>query len=310
MTRLGVNIAHVAAQDVEAVAAGVAGLGASSARVGIAGLEDGDALRFNDMDRFVDAFARRGIAILGLLGGCAWTASRPDRAWSCPPEHGTEDRYAEYVERVAGHYAGTIDTWESWNEPEHPEYWLTGPDPARYADVVRLQHSAVKRGNPDARLLLAANGPTNLPWLGRLLRALGDDRPYDAVALHPYRFDAAPSQRSPFVLADGTSVDITRRDELVATVSMFGEPEPEVWITELGWTSGPQQSQRLLELVDLLRTDERLGCIRHLQWWNATDLGEGCGEPEKYWSFGLLGRDLRPNPIGQVFARLQPGAEL
>ena len=87
-------------------------------------------------------FHQIGIELIGVLGGLPYQLdSRLDN-----PADGSVfnplddlDAYELYVEHVAAHFRGRIDTWESWHEPNVAESWGALPNPKDYVAVLRAQ---------------------------------------------------------------------------------------------------------------------------------------------------------------------------
>jgi hypothetical protein len=285
-------------------------------------------------DRRLEELRRNGIGVVGVLGGSAESCSADpqppnDPIW-CPPALDRLDRYEQFIEAVVTRYGELVHWWESWNEPDHPEFWLgRTPDPAYYARVLTAQHRALQRAQPDGRLLLAATGPTNLAWIAAVLEELGTEHPFDGVALHPYRYDGGPDDRLPFRLADGTVVHATMAEELLLTGQLFAEHAaragrpgvpPDTWITEVGWgarsaeggeivdsvklVSYDTQARYLGQLVELLRSSPELRWIRGMLWFRLVDLAE---DPPRYqfarW-YGLFTAELDPKPAAKRFEAL------
>ncbi|HHX65944.1 MAG TPA: hypothetical protein GX702_13765 [Chloroflexi bacterium] len=107
-----------------------------------------------------------------------------------------ENYWGQFMTRLAAEYAGLVDTWIIWNEPEYS--WAGTVD-----EFVRLQvvgYQAVKKGNPNATVVLTGTtwwfdieqGRTPLfeRILEGLVQAEGAEEHgayFDAVAVHQYR---------------------------------------------------------------------------------------------------------------------------
>lgn len=58
-------------------------------------------------------------------------------------------QWEQLVEQMAREFAGTIDAWEIWNEPNiGGRYWAGTP--AEFAEMVKRSSAAIRRGNPKA----------------------------------------------------------------------------------------------------------------------------------------------------------------
>jgi hypothetical protein len=106
--------------------------------------------------------------------------------------------WATFVRRIVSQYAGRIDRWIIWNEPDiwEPSYpgrtW--GSDEKDFLQLLRVAYNVIKQTNPNATVHLSAftyfwdvnYGRT--PFFKRLLDEMQKDR---AAAEHNYYFDVA-----------------------------------------------------------------------------------------------------------------------
>jgi hypothetical protein len=106
--------------------------------------------------------------------------------------------WATFVRRIVSQYAGRIDHWIIWNEPDiwEPSYpgrtW--GSDEKDFLQLLRVAYNVTKQTNPNATVHLSAftywwdvnYGRT--PFFKRLLDVMQKDR---AAAEHNYYFDVA-----------------------------------------------------------------------------------------------------------------------
>jgi hypothetical protein len=337
----GVNLSYDTSSrpaDIHRLIDRMADLHVQWARVGLDALDakstDG-RLDVGFADDVVDRLRQRGMGVLLLLGGSrrACTVSVAEDGYvNCPPDRSREQQYGRYVEQFVDHFKGRVIYFESWNEPNDKAYWVTGPDPADYARVLSVQYPAVKRANPEARVLFASTGATDLPWTAQALAALGGERPYDEVALHPYRTAGGPHDATPFTLADGSTAMLDLKGELLASVGAFRDYDarhgravepPPVWLTEMGWgaksaqggeevggvtlASYADQARYLHETVGLMRDDPDLAFVQVMLWWNAVDLEETDPEAPYFDFYGLLRVDLSSKPVADAFAELSTG---
>lgn len=188
-------------------------------------------------DAAVDDSRARGLTTIGILAYDAPWAS-PDGDVDSPPDPET---FAAFAEATAKHFAGRVDLWEIWNEPNNGvRFWKPREDGAEYARLLAAAYPAVKRGNPSATVLL---GGLIYHYEGIVTDAatfLGDaftydpelGRWFDVLALHPYAHyppQATPEQDDGREQPVGQMVARTR-----ALLSYYGAAKP-VWITEDGW---------------------------------------------------------------------------
>jgi hypothetical protein len=76
--------------------------------------------------------------------------------------------------------------WEIWNEPDIVGYWPTQPFARSYVALLGAAHSAIKRADRGARVVLA--GVPNFSWqvLNSIYRVRGSRGLFDVVDVHPY----------------------------------------------------------------------------------------------------------------------------
>ncbi|HEX9104725.1 MAG TPA: hypothetical protein VF997_21085 [Polyangia bacterium] len=194
------------------------------------------AFDFAAEDAAVDDSAARGLVTIGLLAYDApWAAADGDIA--TPPD---PQKFAAFVEATVKHFAGRVDTWEIWNEPNVSTFWKPRGDGFEYAKLLAAAAPAVRRANPKATVLLGGllyheeaivvgadsfleDAFTFNPDLGSL---------FDVLALHPYvRYppQAPPEQQDSREQPVGEIVARMR-----ALLAYYGAPKP-VWVTEYGW---------------------------------------------------------------------------
>ena len=195
------------------------------------------AFDFAAEDAAVDDSRARGIVTIGLLAYNAPWAS-PDGNVDAPPD---PQKFAAFAEATARHFAGRVDAWEIWNEPNNgSRFWQPREDGAEYARLLAAAYPAVKRGNPSATVLLGGliylyEGivTDSATFLGDAFTYDPDlGRWFDVLALHPYAHyppQATPEQDDGREQPVGQMISRTR-----ALLDYYGAPKP-VWVTELGW---------------------------------------------------------------------------
>jgi hypothetical protein len=155
---------------------------------------------------------RQDFQVLGLLLNTpGWAAANPaDGARAVPRNLGLawDDRqnyWGRFAEQMARDYAGQIDDWIAWNEPDiqpgdpNAAYYAWAGSVEDYYQLLRVAYRAIKAGNPRARVHLAgltywADRETNRPqFFERLLdlmaadpTAPANDYYFDVATLHLY----------------------------------------------------------------------------------------------------------------------------
>lgn len=210
---------------------------------------------------YAAALARHVRPILIVLGSPSWARPTdltclPHRE-HCkdPPDTAHDADFGAFVTAVVNRYPRAA-ALEVWNEPNLIQFWQSGPDPARYAQLVDLADRAVKKAQPEMPVLAGSlnntqydgGGSVNFP--GYLEKFLAAKPRFDALSLHDY--PAAGSSGSWFE----DTLDIAR-----SKLDDAGLEETPIWVTELGAsTAGPgaitpaEQARRLIEYLGVLAT--------------------------------------------------------
>jgi hypothetical protein len=182
-----------------------------------------------------------------------------------PPDRSHDDDWAKLLAAVALRYPQAAGI-EVWNEPNLRTFFGTGPDPGRYAELLRIAYDAVKGVRPYMPVLGASLAPdrsedeTPTHWGMRpFLRAMYDDGArgaMDGLSLHPY----------PTGWLRGSTYEAI--DQVLAVRDEEGDDAP-LWLTEVGLSTSAggspyQQAVVLADLVPrLLRRPEVKGVYVH-----------------------------------------------
>ena len=188
-------------------------------------------------DGIAGALAAHGLRWLPILDYSApWAQSIPGQDHSPPASVAA---YADYAAAFAARYGQggsfwaahpgltpePVDTYEIWNEPDNPGFWVPRPDPARYATLYAGARAAINAVQPDAQVIVGGltRPRTFLPAMLAADPALREQ--LEGVAIHPYG-------RTPAQVAG--SVRGAR-----AELDALGLGTVELWVTEVGWTTSP-----------------------------------------------------------------------
>jgi hypothetical protein len=170
-----------------------------------------------------------------------------------PPDARFDGAWTNFVTEAVKRYPESAAV-EIWNEPNLSNFWKSGPNPTRYAQLLNEAYDAVKNVNPNMPVLGGAlansqfGGNGSTPY-ERYLNALLDLKPrFDALAIHDY--DTAGTDANWF----DRTLDIAR-----SALDSHGYPGVPIWVTELGRsTTGPRavtpvvQATRLLQMLQAL----------------------------------------------------------
>jgi hypothetical protein len=152
-----------------------------------------------------------------------WAAKDPgENFWRSPPRDPKD--FGRFVAALVSRYRQAIHSWELWNEPDNPAYWLGSA--AEFAALVRAGSAAVRKVDPTARVVLGGIA-TELKFLEALFRNERIAPFVDVVNLHSYleTWHPDPIERLPDYIEDAAEI-----------VRTHGEREP-LWFAEAGYSS-------------------------------------------------------------------------
>ena len=172
---------------------------------------------------------------LTLMGAPRWANGSTDPL--VPPAN-PADFADSFAGPLARRYAGKVQAWEVWNEPDEPEFWHgSTPGAGPYAALLSPTYAAIKAADPSA---LVFGGPltgNNYRFVEDLYKA-GAGNSFDGISVHT---DTACNLKAPsdFYREDGRIGRFTFlgfrevRDVMVAN----GDSAKPIMMSELGWST-------------------------------------------------------------------------
>ena len=112
----------------------------------------------------------------------------------CPPIR-SERAYSawiRYVEATVKHFAGRVEYYEIWNEPEGVWTWRPQPNPVEYAEFCVRTGRAIKKCDPFAKIITGSHYQNSM-WFLNAEFANGIMEVTDAVSYHSYDYDESVS---------------------------------------------------------------------------------------------------------------------
>ncbi len=115
---------------------------------------------FNTLDNIVNTLSDKNLSILLTVSAApAWARASTD-------ENGPPDNFADYgtfVGALAARYAGKVQAYEIWNEPNLRREWNSSVhniSAASYIELLRAGYNAIKIADPAAVVVSAGLAPT------------------------------------------------------------------------------------------------------------------------------------------------------
>ncbi len=218
------------------------------------------------------------------------------------------EAYGRFAAEAAKRYAGKVDYWQIWNEPN---LGFHGGDPEAYARLLAAAGKAIHAANPKAKVLGLNMAFCDVLWTEQILKRVPYDC-FDIICFHPYRNPNAPEDRFDWWVLDQyvkrfhkeLTPDypmvhqsfLEQTDELINTMEKFGKPKP-IWITEMCFNThihpygvSELRSADLLVRFHVLALASRK--IEKVFWWTLKD-----GGPQQFDAaemVGLVREDLAP----------------
>lgn len=180
-------------------------------------------------DRHAAAARDGGMAVLGMLDGAPlWVSTKAREGgywgiWHLPDRPEAAKAWETYVRAVVGHYRGSIDAWEVWNEPWGDWFSGNGGTPKLYAELLKIAYKTAKEANPKATIVGVDTYRGHDAWHDGVL-AEGTLDFFDALSFHDYNDALYGGERS---------MARVQADAFNAAQGKVGTPKP-LWNTEGG----------------------------------------------------------------------------
>ena len=260
---------------------------------------------FSWLDEEVNALISRGLVPWMCLcyGNALYDelAKEYYGAVGCPPIR-TERAYhawLRYVEATVRHFAGRVEYYEVWNEPDGGWTWRPSPDPSEYAEFCVRTGRVIKESDPNAKVIAGSTHRETMSFFQTCF-ASGVLEVADAITYHSYHYDEANSiQRirafQALLQSYGKEIDVIQGE--TGSQSMNGGN---------GAFRGIRTNQDMQTKYILRHTvAEILSGVKFTSVFSAVDMAENLdakagGPITTCGYFGLLGADFDPSTGGLV----------
>ncbi|WP_300950514.1 cellulase family glycosylhydrolase [Nocardioides oceani] len=249
-------------------------------------------------DRVVAEARERGLRVIGVVAYVPDWARTSDAPTAPPADPAA---FGAFAGDLAEHYAGSVDTFEIWNEPNLAPFYGGQPDARSFTALLRAAYPAIKAVQPRSTVVLGglskARSDATAPntFLGNVYK-YGGRGFFDAVGFHPY------------VNATGYAADSQRVWQQVAnlraTMVLRGDLLKQIWFTESGmstWAGGYTAQQQADAAVDQLRKAAQASYVGPSILYSVRD--SGVVPTDVGQNFGaLMTHDWRAKPLAAVLA--------
>jgi hypothetical protein len=238
--------------------------------------------QWQDYDRLVELCRKFGVLLFGNL---AYAPSFHD-----PRTPEGVQAYCNFVREAVRHFAGRVNFWQIWNEP-NGGFWKGTPE--QYARLLAAAGKAIHEANPDAKVLGLNMAFCDVLWAQKILSEVPYDC-FDIACFHPYRVPSSPEEPFDWWELDQyvkswhrndldpnyplVRMDFLRQtDELIKVMAKFGPPKP-IWITEICWNSqihpyGVPETRQADLAVRFYVLAVASGKVEKVFWWTFKDTG-------------------------------------
>jgi len=262
----------------------------------------------SNFDRAVDLARGAGYKIIVTVDQSPSWAHDGSNSNSPPRDNG---ELAEFIAFIANRYVGKVDAYEVWDEPNHPQAWPSGPEPAEYAQMLRAVSPSIRAADPTAKVIFAGLSYNDYEYLEGVYEVMPDIGDYfDVMATHPYVYNGRPPEAA-WLERDGriSKGAFPAYREVRATMEAHGDTKP-IWFTGFGWStttldqgvSRETQADYLMRAYTCLEQDPYV----EVATWHSlrNEAGIDTWEAQR----GLMTMNFTPKPAYDALKNYAPGA--
>ncbi len=272
---------------------------------------------FGELDMIVNALQNAGFRILFTV------SSSPTWARSSVDESGPPDDlalYANFARELADRYAGQVQAYQIWNEPNLRREWnsdVHAISAQSYLQLLRLAYEAIKAGDANALVISAGLAPTGFNdginaindrgYLSALYAA-GLAEVSDGIGVHPGGWANPPDARC---CAQPAGVETHFDDPsffFLDTLTAYreimvsaGDTATRLWVTKFGW--GTAEDTDPPSSINVFYTYTDLG-EQAVYTPRALELGANLGYIGPMFIFNLNGCVARPRDSEACYTSL------
>ncbi len=201
-------------------------------------------------DRIVDKAEAAGLNLVVRLDRQPFWSEPADNAFKDNQPPADLQDFADFCGTVAERYAGRIQAYQVWNEPNLSREWgEQPPNPAEYTELLKVCYEAIKAADPDAIVISAGLAPTgtdsaeampDTTFLQGMYDA-GAAEYFDVLGLNAPGFKAPPEMSPDETAANpeyggGRWAAFRHVEDMRDLMVRNGDDHKQVAILEMGWT--------------------------------------------------------------------------
>ena len=173
-----------------------------------------------------------------LDAGAAWDCTMPVRDGN--PETIADDEYFDayirYVDFVSKSFAGKVEAYEIWNEPDLRYFNTKNATAVEYTEMLKAAYQTIKHNDPDVTVLGGAIA-LQTGFIDGMMKA-GAGSYMDGLSVHYYLGKSAPEMRAR-----------NRLDAYRDVLVKYGYDNMPVWVTETGWANSNVDEQTQAQYI-------------------------------------------------------------
>jgi hypothetical protein len=224
-----------------------------------------------------------------VFGTPAWVhpdvgASVDQNTWYPPRGAAELADWSVFVGDLVKRYGTAVSSYELWNEPNAPQFWLPSPSPSEYASLMRAGYTAAKQADPAVTVEFGGLSSSDVGYLQAYYRAASalpdaaaDHYFFNRMDVHPYTANRLPEVRESYDRYEGPYGAVDTDFDGVAMVeramNQAGDPGKTIRIGEYGastattWMPAVANSYRALMLKLAVRMASKDPYVSELDWY-------------------------------------------
>ncbi|ENY5349806.1 glycosyl hydrolase [Klebsiella aerogenes] len=258
------------------------------------------------LESFISASANNDIKPLLILdyGNPVYEEATLENPKRKPTTDASISAFVNYSLWTVKHFGSKVSMYEIWNE------WVQGSGKRNlqagssiesanmYAKLVSETCAAIKKTNPDKKVIIGSTSPSDrneLKWLSAVLKEKNVLSCIDGLSLHIYA--SSPNKK---LIPEKTVTAVMLFQNFIRNELNLGYNLP-LYITEIGVPSLKNNNYNEQDIKDyfeyIIRNFSELGYVKGVWWYDF--INDGADKTKKEHNFGMLNENLTGKPIAE-----------